>query len=322
MITAIPIEIKEAKLETTSVARVAMMTLRKNIFLVIVGTFLQIQRCESVKYCQKAADSVKTVQSCPTSKTEWDDAARRKNCSRIASTQRCSAVDQFVYHCVINGYRNATLEVCAPTRIIFGHCVEFNVAGGVIQDQFSARCNESFPKCDSHYLSSTAYKYPDCYRLVQGKDIYQSTTLRITTNDTSATIDLRKTELFPLYVLIIIVIIIVVSFVGLYIRRRRQTETSNNTGEKTKLLSRNNDIKEDLSTETTKTHLKRSRSCIISLKKTNKRKLRRSFSVIHENDLEKTRDEYVVTGLLAEITGRAHGNKENSFYIGNSKLQR
>lgn len=60
---------------------------------------------------------------------------------------------------------------------------------------------------------------PDCYRLVQGKDIYQSTTLRITTNDTSATIDLRKTELFPLYVLIIIVIIIVVSFVGLYIRK-------------------------------------------------------------------------------------------------------
>lgn len=305
-----------------------MMNLGKSIFLVFVGTSLQIQRCESVKYCQKAVDSVKTVQSCPTSKTEWDDAARRKNCSRIAYTQKCSAVDQFVYHCVINGYRNATLEVCAPTRIIFGHCVEFNVAGGVIQDQFSARCNESFPKCDSHYLSSTAYKYPDCYRLVQGKDIYQSTTLRITTYDTSATIDFKKTELFLLNFLIII-IIIVVSFifiltfvVGLYIRRRRQTETSNNTGEKTKLLSRNNDIKEDLSTETTKTHLKRSRSCIISLKKTNKRKLRRSFSVIHENDLEKTRDEYVVTGLLAEITGRAHGNKENSFYIGNSKLQR
>lgn len=66
---------------------------------------------------------------------------------------------------------------------------------------------------------------PDCYRLVQGKDIYQSTTLRITTYDTSATIDFRKTELFPLYVLIII-IIIVVSFifiltfvVGLYIRK-------------------------------------------------------------------------------------------------------
>lgn len=61
---------------------------------------------------------------------------------------------------------------------------------------------------------------PDCYRLVQGKDIYQSTTLRITTNDTSATIDSRKTELFPLYVLIIIIIIIiVVSFVRLYKRK-------------------------------------------------------------------------------------------------------
>lgn len=135
-----------------------MMILGKSIFLFFVSTILQVQRCGSAKYCQEAVDSVKTVQSCPTSKTEWDAAARRKNCSSIASKQSCSLVDKFVYHCVINGYRNVTLEVCAPSRIIFGHCVEFNVAGGVIQDQFSARCNESFPKCDSHYLSSTAYK--------------------------------------------------------------------------------------------------------------------------------------------------------------------
>lgn len=42
--------------------------------------------------------------------------------------------------------------------MILGHCVEFNVAGGLIQDQFSAPCNEHFPKCDAFYLSSTAYK--------------------------------------------------------------------------------------------------------------------------------------------------------------------
>lgn len=224
-----------------------MMILGKSIFLFFVSTILQVQRCGSAKYCQEAVDSVKTVQSCPTSKTEWDAAARRKNCSSIASKQSCSLVDKFVYHCVINGYRNVTLEVCAPSRIIFGHCVEFNVAGGVIQDQFSARCNESFPKCDSHYLSSTAYKYPDCYKLVQGEYIYQSTTFRITTNDTSATIDLRKTESFHfLWLIFIIIIGVSVSFaVGLNRRRRRQTENSNSTGEKSKLLPRNNDIEEE-----------------------------------------------------------------------------
>lgn len=47
-------------------------------------------------------------------------------------------------------------------------CVEFNVGGGVIQDQRSALCNETFPKCDAmHDLwkvrstckSSILYRY-------------------------------------------------------------------------------------------------------------------------------------------------------------------
>lgn len=39
-----------------------------------------------------------------------------------------------------------------------GHCVEFNTGGGVIQDQMSAPCNISFPKCDDIYHSTEAYK--------------------------------------------------------------------------------------------------------------------------------------------------------------------
>lgn len=42
--------------------------------------------------------------------------------------------------------------------LFLDHCVEFNVAGGVIQEQSSARCNNEFPKCDVFYKSSTAYK--------------------------------------------------------------------------------------------------------------------------------------------------------------------
>lgn len=139
------------------------------------------------------------MESCPASKTEWDNAAFKKDCCKIALQQNCSSVEKFVYHCVINGYRNKTLEVCAPSRLIFGkifwnininiswfclfngilvleycnlqnklciiivfsvlgNCVEFNEQGGVIQDQISAPCNETFPKCDDIYLSSTAYK--------------------------------------------------------------------------------------------------------------------------------------------------------------------
>lgn len=72
------------------------------------------------RHCQEAVTSAALVASCPTSKPEWDIAARKKNCSRIASQQNCAPVEKFRYHCVINGHRNDTLEVCAPSRIIFG----------------------------------------------------------------------------------------------------------------------------------------------------------------------------------------------------------
>lgn len=39
-----------------------------------------------------------------------------------------------------------------------GHCVEFNLLGGVIQDQRSSPCNDTFPKCDRFYDSTAAYK--------------------------------------------------------------------------------------------------------------------------------------------------------------------
>lgn len=72
------------------------------------------------RYCQEAVASVALVGSCPTSKIEWDTAARKKNCSRIAPKQKCAPVEKFRFHCVINGFGNETLEVCAPSRKIFG----------------------------------------------------------------------------------------------------------------------------------------------------------------------------------------------------------
>lgn len=159
---------------------------------------LFVQLCTSVnRYCQEAVNSVTTVGSCPTTKEGWDAAARRKDCSRIASTQKCSDVDQFVYHCVINGYRNITVEVCAPLRIIFGHCVEFNIGGGVIQDQRSAKCDDTFPKCDNIYNSVDAYKYPDCYKLVSLRDtVYSTSTSRTNTVATAAAASTKETTTY------------------------------------------------------------------------------------------------------------------------------
>lgn len=149
------------------------------------------QFCEGEnKYCSEAVKSVVRVASCPTSLEEWSRAASKKNCTENATQQSCTTADKFVYHCVINSYRNETLEVCAPRRVItgislmnclsiisifliyfslqlnkvddnfslLGHCTEFNVVGGIIQSHSTVSCNKTFPKCDKVYKSSDAYK--------------------------------------------------------------------------------------------------------------------------------------------------------------------
>lgn len=76
-----------------------------------------------IRYCPEAVASAEIVSSCPDSKEAWDIAALRKNCSGMAAQQKCTTVEKFKYHCVINGFRNKFVEVCAPKRIIFGKLV-------------------------------------------------------------------------------------------------------------------------------------------------------------------------------------------------------
>lgn len=83
-------------------------------------------------FCEASVDTIKYVKECPTNVEEWNIAARRKNCESIQ--QNCSEsiatnTQQFVfqYHCLINVWRNATLEVCALNRTILGKTFEKNI---------------------------------------------------------------------------------------------------------------------------------------------------------------------------------------------------
>lgn len=138
------------------------------------------------------------MESCPTNYQEWETAAKLKNCETTAAQQICAKAEIFVYHCVINGFENETLEVCAPQKLITGilidlhfvkyicnfdeiikldiayrmrrndekclqclsgHCTEFNVDGGVIQIHSPTQCGkDKFPSCSKLYKSSEAYK--------------------------------------------------------------------------------------------------------------------------------------------------------------------
>lgn len=121
--------------------------------------------------CQKAVNDVKIVTSCPKSKEEWDIAALKKNCSKLAAvakTKNCTIKEkQPEFHCVFNSLRNKLLEVCADKRIIFGYCTEFNEFGGLIQNHYPVPCEKVSPKCIGSYYSSDAYKYQGCYELVK-----------------------------------------------------------------------------------------------------------------------------------------------------------
>lgn len=67
--------------------------------------------------CEASRGTVEYVDKCPRNEFEWLESARNKKCS--GKNQHCSSTD-FVYHCLINQWENATVEVCALRVNIIG----------------------------------------------------------------------------------------------------------------------------------------------------------------------------------------------------------
>lgn len=232
------------------------MTGCTNVSLFLIVLLVQLCRGANGDCSNAVAKSVVYVPFCPTSMKERDRAANIKNCSKLATQQNCS--DVLDYHCVINGFRNETLEVCATKRLIAGFCTEFNVAGGVIQSHSSAPCNKmTFPKCDIHYNSSEAYKYPGCYELVykngRNKTIKELTNQRNTTSDQPENGDntgiITAGILVPLFIVTVIVI-------GVFIykrkKKRRQNGTTKTKGEIAKLIPETHELAKAIKPEKAK----------------------------------------------------------------------
>lgn len=75
--------------------------------------------------CQKSLLTVRNVNTCPKDGASWQMAASRMNCESVQ--QECSkalGLDPqrfiFQYHCLINSWMNALVEVCALNRSILG----------------------------------------------------------------------------------------------------------------------------------------------------------------------------------------------------------
>lgn len=84
--------------------------------------FLITFQVSAYTQCEYSLLKVNYVRDCPTDAVSWNKAAERMDCQSIK--QNCSGLNPqqhvFQYHCVVNGWMNATLEVCVFNRSILG----------------------------------------------------------------------------------------------------------------------------------------------------------------------------------------------------------
>lgn len=152
--------------------------------VLLVILFNVIKECICAKSCAQSLMTKQYVLSCPQTKTAWDEAAARKNCSTVK--QSCTSTDNFVYHCLANSYQNKLIEVCGVrTPITFPVCAEYNEGGNLVQENHFTDCSGYNPPCPNRYPSTDAYKYPDCYIITQ--EVTTKTTSKTTTTTTTAT---------------------------------------------------------------------------------------------------------------------------------------
>ncbi|XP_061195847.1 uncharacterized protein LOC133204107 [Saccostrea echinata] len=131
--------------------------------LSLVYLFKMISEVYSRK-CLASLPTINYIKKCPDTREEWNNAAKLKGCENIK--QNCTSKEEKLkYHCVINSFGNATLDVCAPTWYIAGYCTEFNEEGLLIQDHYAKDCTNFDNTCPTRYLSTDAYKYQECYKL-------------------------------------------------------------------------------------------------------------------------------------------------------------
>ncbi|XP_022289017.2 uncharacterized protein LOC111101688 [Crassostrea virginica] len=154
-------------------------------FMRVLTVLLVCKRIDSTEECKESSATVKLVKTCPQTLQEWRNAAALKNCGSIQNS--CSS---FHYHCVMNTWRNETVEVCAPQHnIIGGNCAEYNLGGFRIQRNGNVKCT----KCPMAYASTESVKYQECYNTSKLASENPPTTAPITQGATSTVLTKKST---------------------------------------------------------------------------------------------------------------------------------
>ncbi|XP_048767895.2 uncharacterized protein LOC125674697 isoform X3 [Ostrea edulis] len=171
--------------------------------------------------CNLSTSTIEIVEQCPTDKQTYVEAAARKNCSAIDNS-----CDSFVYHCVFNVWRNATLEVCAPWLIIVGQvCAEYSEGFMSIRET-EVSCRNFSKPCPTRYNSTDQYEYPECYDIVY-KSSPPDTTPKVPLSEINTTTPQEEGGLsvgVGIAVGLIIIILIMIVAVFMYVIRKMKTQ--------------------------------------------------------------------------------------------------
>lgn len=119
------------------------------------------------RFCAWSNQTAKIVNSCPVTKEELIKRKEMKKCDLLSERQNCTVASNFKYHCVMNEFEDAFVEVCAQAYMINGFCAEYNTIGGRIQLHFDIKCSDVTPPCADRYISTDAYLYEGCYDVIE-----------------------------------------------------------------------------------------------------------------------------------------------------------
>lgn len=178
-------------------------------------------------------EHVKEVKQCPYTKNGWIKAAEKKNCTGYSDQGNKT----YVYHCVINEWANATVEVCAEKKlIILGKCTEYNVGAKKIQGSGMRSCDKNNPPCPPVYNSTDAYKYKSCYNFRIDSENKQNWSSE--SNSTRPLLILQNNPveagsevwemIFPLSIGVVC-FVLVISLLAFVVYRRRIKQTCNDS---------------------------------------------------------------------------------------------
>nr|XP_022346067.1 uncharacterized protein LOC111138409 isoform X1 [Crassostrea virginica] len=130
------------------------------VFLIYLSILTE---CVKAEDCLESPNTLKIVRRCPANGTEWEREAKIKNCSKIHGINGCQKVE---YHCLVNAYRNETIEICSTPRIIQAFCPIYHE--NIPNQDYNRPCqNFSSPfNCSGPYNSTESYKWQICYEYV------------------------------------------------------------------------------------------------------------------------------------------------------------